>query len=41
MIRLGEFLCGLLFVLLMVPVFVVGLFAALLDIGHYFRIRAM
>lgn len=41
MIRIGEYLCGMLLVLLMVPVLLVGFVAASIDLGHYIRIRNM
>ena len=41
MIRFGEYLCGLLIILLMLPVFLIGFVAALFDMGHYLRIRQM
>ena len=41
MIRIGEYLCGLVLILLMVPVFLIGMFVAVFDIRHYIRNRQM
>jgi len=41
MVRVGEYLFGLLLVLLMLPVLLVAFIATSFDIGHYFRLRRM
>ena len=41
MIRIGEYLCGVLLVLLMLPVLLFGFLAASFDVVHYLRIRSM
>jgi hypothetical protein len=41
MIKIGEYICGLLLALLMLPVLLLGSVLALFDIGHYIRIRNM
>ncbi len=41
MIRIGEYLCGALMVLLILPVLLIGFIMALFDVGHYLHIRHM
>jgi hypothetical protein len=36
-----NILCGLLLALLMAPIFLIGVLAAMFDLGHYLRIRKM
>jgi hypothetical protein len=40
MIRIGEYLCGILIVVLMLPVLLLGFIAASFEIGHYLGIRS-
>jgi hypothetical protein len=41
MVKIGEYLCGFLMVLLMAPVLLVGFFVALFDLRHYVHVRHM
>ena len=40
MIRLGEYLCGLLIVFLMLPVLLLGFMVTSVDLAHYVRNRS-